>query len=471
MARMKYPNIPLHAFLAVLLTISPALADIGIISPGEVPAGSAFDVKWKTAEVPKGGSISVTAEDGSKIRASYAYIAPPPKEQKVTLTAPVVPGKYGLVFLEKGKENTAPVTFTVTPVTATLSAPAAAEIGEEVIVTFKGEAYGKDMILLLGPGKEDKRHSYAYPGSSKDGTVKLKAPVEEGEYRIVYSMSGEILAEHPLKVGGTAASLTAPGTAKAGSEVTISWEGPDNAGDNIIIRDKEGKRVSATGYVGNSKDRTVKLRAPMQPGDYTLAYLTSGKVLAEAPLKITGVEANLKASETAQAGTIMEVTWEGPDNNGDFVTLHDPEGKRVSGHIYIGNRKSNLVLVEVPEKLGPYTLVYVSGGEILGKKAVEVVPVSATLQAAEEVTAGLQFEVKWTGPGNRQDLIVLNTTGENSDRAAYTYLDPDEATATLGAPDEAGEYVLQYLTRAGTVLASRPLKVIPAPEKPETLIA
>jgi Ca-activated chloride channel family protein len=245
-----------------LLTVSPALADIGIIGPGEVPAGSAFDVKWQSVEVPQSGSISITAEDGSRITASYGYIAPPPKEQKVTLTAPVVPGTYGLVHLEKGKEKADPVTFTVT---ASVSAPDAVEIGEEVIVTFKGEAYGKDMILLLGPGEEDKRHSYAYPGSSKDGTVKLKSPVEQGEYRIVYSMSGEILAEHPLKVGGTVASLTAPGTATAGSEVSITWEGPNNAGDNIIIRDKEEKRVSATGYVGNSKDNPLSPpSAPVQ---------------------------------------------------------------------------------------------------------------------------------------------------------------------------------------------------------------
>ncbi len=363
---MRTPIIPFLALFAV--SISNLSADIGIIPPGKVPAGSSFDVKWEEAEVPGGGSISVTAEDGSKIRASYAYIAPPPKEQKVTLTAPAVPGTYGLVFRTRGKEPTDPVTFGVTPVTATLSAPDTAEIGQEVIVTFKGESYGKDMILLLGPGEEKKRHSYAYPGSSKDGTVKLKAPIEEGDYRIVYSMTGEILAEHPIQVGGTHASLTAPDTAAAGSEIEISWEGPANKGDFIIIRDKEGKRVSATGYLGNFEDRIVRLRTPMSPGDYSLAYLTSRKVLAEAPLKITGVSAALEAAETAQAGSVIEVIWDGPENKGDFVTLHNTEGKRVSGNSYIGRRESKLVLVEVPEKLGAYDLVYVSGGEILGEE-------------------------------------------------------------------------------------------------------
>ncbi len=460
----------IRSLVVSVFSISSLYADIGIISPGEVPAGSSFDVKWKAAEVPDGGSISVTAEDGSKIRGSYAYIAPPPKEQKVTLTAPVVPGTYGLAYRAPRKEATAPVTFAVTAVTATLSAPDTAEIGQEIVVNFEGNANRKDMILLLGPGEEKKRHSYAYPGSSKDGTVKLKAPVVEGTYRIVYSMTGEILAEHPLQVGGTSASLKAPETAAAGSEVEIVWEGPNNKGDNIIIRDQEGKRVSATGYLGNFKDQTVNLRAPMQSGDYTLAYLTSGKVIAEIPLKITGVSAALEAGETAQAGSTVEVVWDEPNNKGDIVTLHDAEGNRVSGNSYIGSRKSNLVLIEVPEKIGDYTLVYVSGGEILGKRPIEVVPVSATLDAAEEVTAGFRFEVEWTGPGNHRDLIVLRPVGETTDRVAYTYLDPDESVATLGAPDEAGEYVLHYLTRAGKSLASRPLKVVPAPEKPGTLV-
>ncbi len=453
-----------------VLSFTSLYADIKIVSPGEVPAGSSFDVKWEAAEVAGGGMISVTAEDGSKIRASYAYIAPPPKEQKVTLTAPVEPGTYGLVFRARKKEPTAPVTFTVSSVTATLSAPDTAEIGQEIIVNFEGEAYRKDMILLYGPGEEEKRHSYAYPGSSKDGTVKLKAPIEEGKYRIVYSMTGKILAEHEILIGGTVASLKAPATAPAGSEVEIQWEGPNNKGDNVVIRDAEGKRVSATGYLGSREDKIVKLRAPMQPGDYTLVYLTSRKVLAESPLQVTGVGASLKSADTAQAGSVVEVIWDGPENKGDFVTLHDPEGKRVSGNSYIGSRESKLVMVEVPEELGTYNLVYVSGGEILGKKAIEIVPVSATLEAAGEVTAGYQFEVEWTGPGNRRDMIVLRPAGETTDRAAYTYLNPDESVATLKAPDEAGDYVLHYLTRAGKSLANRPIKVVPAPENPGTLV-
>ncbi|MGB6221744.1 vWA domain-containing protein [Haloferula sp.] len=359
------------------------LAEIGLKAPAEVPVGSVFEVTWDARE-PQ-GLIRVAAADGSKFRGSYAYTPPSAaKGTSVKLTAPLVPGEYGIIFEEKGKEPAGLIKFQATAVTATLSGPDSAKIGENVVITFTGPAYPKDLIQFAGPdGEKIKARSYVYAGNSKDGTVKLRAPMEAGAYSVIYSMSDVTLAKHLINVAGTAANLT--------------------------------------------------------------------------------------AADTVQAGTMLEIFWEGPDNTGDFITLRDADGKQVAGRSYTGNSQAKAIALEVPESPGTYTLVYVSGDKVLGQRAVEIVPTSATLEAPAEVTAGYQFEVRWSGPGNRQDLIVTIKPDDENTLVTYSYLDPSESTEVMFAPDEPGDYLLQYRTREKSILTSRPLKVIPAPTQPGTL--
>lgn len=367
-----------------LLATLPAAAEISLTAPGEVPAGSAFDVTWSPGDTK--GRIQIVAEDGSKLPKAASYGYTNPKKESISLTAPVEVGKYGIVFMEQGKEPAGLITFETTPVTATLSAPDTASIGETITIKFEGPTYAKDLISFgNAEGEKLRGLSYTYPGNSKDGTVKLRAPMDAGDYTVIYSMSDVILAKHPVKVGGAAATLEAP--------------------------------------------------------------------------------------ETVQAGGSVDVVWEGPDNSGDFITLFEKDGKRASGHAYTGNSKEGAVSIEVPEQLGAYELRYVSGGKTLGSTAIEVVPVSAKLGAPPEVTAGFEFEVKWDGPGNRQDRILMHTADaeEDSKPVAYSYLDPENPVATLTAPSEPGDHILRYRTGKGSSLASVAIKIVPAPEKPGKL--
>ena len=298
----------------------------------------------------------------------------------------MIPGSYGIVFKEQGKEDAGLVTFETSPVTATLSAPESAAIGETIAVKFEGPSYPKDLIVFASKdGARVKRLAYAFPSNSKDGSVKLRAPMEPGEYTVAYLMSEVILAKVPITIGGAAATLDAP--------------------------------------------------------------------------------------DKVQAGSTTDVLWEGPDNTGDFITLYDNDGKRVSGHAYTGSNKEGGVRIEVPETLGKYELRYISGGKTLGSRALEVIPVSAKLEASDEVTAGFVFEIKWDGPGNRQDRILMHSgdAAGDSKPAVYAFLDPENPVATMTAPDEPGDYILRYHTGKGAFLATLPIKVVPAPEKPGKL--
>ena len=361
---------------------SVGLGEIGLQVPKEAPVGSTMEVRW-TDKAAK-GRVDVTKEDGSKLEkdGSYGYVSP--KAEAVEVTVPKTPGRYGVVFSEQGKGSSGLVTFEATAVTASVSGPAKAAIGETVEVEFTGPSYAKDLVSFgTAEGGTLKGASYKYPSNERDGTLALRAPMEAGSYTLLYLMGDVVLAKQGIEVGGTSATV--------------------------------------------------------------------------------------KAAATVQAGGVLEVLWTGPDNEGDFVTLHDGAGKRVSGHSYMGSSKGGIVSVAVPEELGKYEVVYVTGGVILARQGVEVVPVSATLEAKAEVMAEMAFEVAWTGPGNRNDRIVLVKMGEGESLVGYTYLDPAEAVATVEAPKEAGEYELRYRTEKGEVLATRPIRVVPAPEKPGLL--
>jgi hypothetical protein len=101
--------------------------------------------------------------------------------------------------MEQGKEPAGLITFETTPVTATLSAPDSATIGEDITVKFEGPGYAKDLISIGSANGEAVRGlSYTYPGNSKDGTVKLRAPMDAGDYTIIYNKWGQASRIHGL---------------------------------------------------------------------------------------------------------------------------------------------------------------------------------------------------------------------------------------------------------------------------------
>jgi hypothetical protein len=101
---------------------------------------------------------------------------------------------------------------------------------------------------------------------------------------------------------------------------------------------------------------------------------------------------------------------------------------------------------------------------------VTVVEVTAGLQAADEVDAGLAFPVVWTGPGNRRDAIVIVGDDPNFPVARGYIANSEGDVLMLEAPGLTGEFELRYLTPGGRQLAARAIRVVAPPEKPGTLV-
>lgn len=99
----------------------------------------------------------------------------------------------------------------------------------------------------------------------------------------------------------------------------------------------------------------------------------------------------------------------------------------------------------------------------------------ATVTTPVEVFAGSSFEVKWTGPKNVSDyLVVQSEDASKSFNVAYVGADNIQSPTIMVAPEEAGSYRVHYHLKDKTSLASDRLLVITpnaTVDAPETVIA
>lgn len=118
------------------------------------------------------------------------------------LWAPGDPGDYEVRYiLGRGVKLLAKAPLTVTPVTASVQAPATATVGTEFEVVWSGPGYAGDFIAVARPGQP--------PGASVSsvkvkpgGTLKIRAPREFGAYEVRYILGrgSKALAKTPITI-------------------------------------------------------------------------------------------------------------------------------------------------------------------------------------------------------------------------------------------------------------------------------
>src|SRR5690606_25314564 len=149
----------------------------------------------------------------------------------------------------------------------------------------------------------------------------LQAPEAAGKYDVIYLTGSTVLARAPVTVDAVSATLSAPAQVSAGEDFDVSWIGPNSANDHVTFAERGGAMIrgSSYAYVGNSKDGTVKLRAPADAGDYDIIYLSGSTVLARAPVAVAAISATLNAPAQIHGGGQVRVVWDGPRNAQDYI--------------------------------------------------------------------------------------------------------------------------------------------------------
>ncbi len=280
-----------------------------------------------------------------------------------------------------------------------------------------------------------------------------------GSERADESESSETLTTRSEK-----ASLETPPAAAAGSSFQVSWTGPDNKSDYVTIVEKGAAQGSYGSYVYTRNGNPLELTTEETPGDYEVRYVMgqSKRTLARKAITLEPVEASLTVPGEAMVDSQVEVSWMGPDNRKDYITIVESGAPQGNYGKYTYTREGSPLTVASPEKPGVYEVRYVmaQSKRILANQKITVKPLSASLEAPAQTTVNASLEVNWTGPNNPKDFIAIAQAAaavSSYESRAYSRAGNP---ATLFTPSTPSEYQLRYvLAKSSRLLAVRPIQV------------
>lgn len=354
-----------------------------------------------------------------------------------------------------------------------MEAPPTSSAGSDIEIQISG-ANPKAFVTVVAKGAEEgKYNAYQYVREGKD--IRLTTPPQAGEFELrLLSASSpySTLISQPLTLIEATASFSAPTQIDAGSELSFTWEGPNNARDYIAIGNTEREYLN---YHYTKRGSPMSLRAPETPGAYELRYfLGSGDtIIARHSFEVKPAQAvTFTAPAQIAAGAQISIDWQGPNNAQDFITIVEANAKAGAYGRYAYAHKGGPIKLLVPETPGLYEIRYLSGRQYLtlGTATLEITGVSANLSAADEAPANSQIEVHWQGPGNPQDYItIVAKDASEGSWNHYTYANKG-SPILLRAPMQAGDYELRYSAgQSYKALARRDIRITPAAELPGRL--
>jgi len=292
----------------------------------------------------------------------------------------------------------------------------------------------------------------------------------------VRTVPEEPVTEEPPPPQIAEATLDAPDEAPAGAQISVAWTGRE-AGSDFITIVETGAAVGAyNDYARTSSGSPVTFLAPDAIGNYEVRYVEHGsnRTVASRPIKLIPVEATIDAPDEIPAGSQVTVHWTGPDNRSDYLTIVEAGAPEGSYNNYIRTATGNPVELLAPDGLGNYEIRYVvnQSGRTLVARPIKLIQVEATIDAPDEIPAGSQVTVHWTGPDNRSDYLTIVEAG--APEGSYNnYI----RTATgnpveLLAPDGLGNYEIRYVVnQSGRTLVARPVRLAPVSGSVEALTA
>ncbi len=242
-------------------------------------------------------------------------------------------------------------------------------------------------------------------------------------------------------------------TPAAGATLTVAWEGAPSAGGYLELG-PEGEDLYLVNTPTPGEAGEVELRLPMVTGPLELRFTVEGPdntwpVVGRAVIELQEVTASLEAPDEATAGGTIEVTWTGPDNEGDTITVTEagaPEGSWIA---YQYTEQGNPATLRLPEVPGDYELRYLDGyqDETMASRPLTIVAATASFVAPSSAMAGSTVEIEvLAGTGNPDDYLAIALAGaEEGTYLTYEYAnEPD--VYSISAPDVPGEYEIRYVT-------------------------
>jgi hypothetical protein len=460
---------PLLFSLISLMAARAAIAAPSLTSPPAAAAGSKVTFQVTGSGNPRDFVTIVPKGAPEGQYGDYFYL----ENREKVLDMPSKPGDYEVRLLaaESPYKTLLSRPLKITLPTATVKGPSSAAAGGVMQVAWTGPNNERDFVGLGVPGS-DAYLNYKY---TRNGSpLELEVPEKPGTYEIRYflGVDNAILARQTFTVTPVSATVTAPAQVAAGARFKVSWTGPDNPRDFVTLVKAGAAERSYRDYVYTSKGSTLEFTAPDAPGQYELRYLTAGEysTLARAPITVGSVSASLKGPGQVAAGAKFQVTWTGPNNPRDFVTLVKAGAAERSYERYEYTSKGGTLTFSAPDVAGSYELRYASGQDYLtlARLPVTVTAVTGTLTAPASVVAGETFKVGWKGPDAPRNFITIVPKGaREGSYGAYFYTTSPQNPGSLVAPLAPGAYEVRYATgERYLTLAKADITVTPARNQP-----
>ncbi|MEO0981711.1 MAG: VWA domain-containing protein [Pseudomonadota bacterium] len=434
-------------------------ATVRTVPEEEGPVSSEIIVYW-TGPDREGDYVTVVEADASP--GGYRDYEYTRDGNPLKLRLPPDAGEYEVRYvLSRPTRVLASVAIAATEVGASLDAVDTIAAGSPFEVTWNGPAYDDDWITVVKPDAGERAYT-DYEYTRQGNPLTLKAPLEAGDYEVRYVQAGDkVIARRPITVTAVEAAISGPETAPAGSYHQIEWAGPGTDRDWItVVKPSAGERAY-TDYEYTRKGNPLELKMPLEPGNYEFRYVQEGrKILARQPIVISPVEATLTAPETVDAGAAVDVSWTGPGERRDWITVVEPSARENAYTDYEYAREGAVLSIKSPLEPGEYEYRYVLDGKrVIARRPVTVRDVSATLSAPSSVAAEARFTVEWDGPANQRDFITV--AAPDARENAYTDYEyaRNGSPLELKAPAEPGDYELRFVLDGKRVIARRPITV------------
>ncbi len=254
------------------------------------PAGSTVSVSWTGRGYERDFIVVVEAgaEEGTWAPGRYAYVK---EGSPVSIQTPSEPGDYELRYVAaNGKKTLGRRAITLTGIAATVQTPTSAPAGSDVAITWTGPGYTRDYLTIIKADAPDNtwdKYAYVEMGSP----LTIQAPSQPGDYEIRYVIRNgrKTLARQKLTLTDISATVKAPSSAPAGSDVPITWTGPAYNRDFLTIVKVGTPDDTREKYTYVEEGSPLTVQAPREPGDYEIRYVVMNgrRVLARKKLKIT----------------------------------------------------------------------------------------------------------------------------------------------------------------------------------------
>ena len=372
----KPPATPAAAEHAALPSPDDVLTPATLQAPARVPAGAAFSVQWTG---PNNSDDFVTIVPKTALDSEYVSYRLTRTGATLELTAPMEPGDCEVRYVAGHAHQVLGRTpITVEPTAATLNAPAEAILGTEISVAWTGPNNSGDYITVVAKDIPDGRYgNFTYTSRGSPLTVLLPVEPGENELRYMTGQGGKVLARRVLRIRAPEVTLSAADEAVAGSSLEINWTGPNNRGDYITIVARTRPDGQHANYSYVSKGAPLPVLVPIEPGEDELRYMTGqgDKVLARRALRVVAARITLAPPAAAEAGSLVEVPWTGPDHPGDYLTIVEKSKPDAQYGNFVHSRQGSPAKITAPKEGGEAEVRYISGqgGKVLARQPINIV--------------------------------------------------------------------------------------------------